>query len=150
MISKLIHKKEKRKLKVLVTQSCLSSLWPHGVQPTRLLCLWDSPGKNTGVGCHALPQGFCLTQGANTCLLHLPTLASRFFTIRTTWEAQNSIVEIAHNLGSSWPSAFRGESESVSQSCPTLCNPMACSPLEWAGWCKVNDFWNPLQMPLIT
>ena len=27
-----------------------SSLWPHGLQPTRLLCLWDFPGQNTGVG----------------------------------------------------------------------------------------------------
>ena len=27
------------------------SLWPCGLQPTRLLCPWDSPGKNTGVGC---------------------------------------------------------------------------------------------------
>ena len=27
---------------------------PHGLQPTRLLCPWDSPGKNTGVGCHCL------------------------------------------------------------------------------------------------
>ena len=32
------------------------SLWPHGLQPARLLCLWDSPGENTGVGCHALLQ----------------------------------------------------------------------------------------------
>ena len=31
------------------------SLWPHGLEPTRLLCPWDSPGKNTGVGCHAVP-----------------------------------------------------------------------------------------------
>ena len=29
-------------------------VWPHGRQPTRLLCPWDSPGKNTGVGCHFL------------------------------------------------------------------------------------------------
>ena len=29
---------------------------PHGLQPTRLLCTWDSPGKNTGVGCHFLLQ----------------------------------------------------------------------------------------------
>ena len=29
------------------------SLRPHGLQPARLLCPWDSPGKNTGVGCHA-------------------------------------------------------------------------------------------------
>ena len=29
-------------------------LQPHGLQPARLLCQWDSPGKNTGVGCHFL------------------------------------------------------------------------------------------------
>ena len=33
--------------------------------------LWDSPGKNTGVGCHFLLQGIFLTQGSNPCLLHL-------------------------------------------------------------------------------
>ena len=32
------------------------SLRPHGLQPARLLCPWDSPGKNTGVGCHFLLQ----------------------------------------------------------------------------------------------
>ena len=29
---------------------------PHGLQPTRLLCPWDFPGKSTGVGCHCLLQ----------------------------------------------------------------------------------------------
>ena len=38
---------------------------------TRLLCPWDFPGKNTGVGCHFLLQGIFLTQGSNLCLLHL-------------------------------------------------------------------------------
>ena len=32
------------------------SVRPHRRQPTRLLCPWDSPGKNTGVGCHFLVQ----------------------------------------------------------------------------------------------
>ena len=36
-------------------QSCLT-LRPHGLQPTRLPHPWDSPGKNTGVGCHCLLQ----------------------------------------------------------------------------------------------
>ena len=36
-------------------QSCLT-LRPHRPQPTRLPCPWDSPGKNTGVGCHFLLQ----------------------------------------------------------------------------------------------
>ena len=34
-----------------------NSLWPHGLYPSSLLCLWDSPGKNSGVGCHSLLQG---------------------------------------------------------------------------------------------
>ena len=37
------------------------SLQLHGLQPTRLLCPWDSPGKNIGAGCHALLQGIFLT-----------------------------------------------------------------------------------------
>ena len=32
------------------------SVRPHGLQPTRLLHPWDSPGKNTGAGCHFLLQ----------------------------------------------------------------------------------------------
>ena len=46
------------------------SLRPHRLQPTRLLCPWDSPGKNTGQGCHALPQEIFPTQGSNSGLLH--------------------------------------------------------------------------------
>ena len=56
------------------------SVRPHRQQPTRLLCPWDSPGENTGVGCHFLLQ--CMK--------------------------------------------VKSESE-VTQSCPTLCNPMDCS-----------------------
>ena len=33
------------------------SLQPYGLKPARLLCPWDSPSRNTGVGCHALFQG---------------------------------------------------------------------------------------------
>ena len=55
-------------------------MWPHRWQPTRLRPPWDSPGKNTGVGCHFLLQ--CMK--------------------------------------------VKSESE-VTQSCPTLCDPMDCS-----------------------
>ena len=47
-----------------------NSLQPHGLQPARLLCPWNSPGKNTGVGCQSLLQGIFLTQGLNPGLLH--------------------------------------------------------------------------------
>ena len=46
------------------------SFWPYGLRPTRLLCPWDSPGKNMGVGCHFLLQEVFLTQGLNLGLLH--------------------------------------------------------------------------------
>ena len=59
-----------------------NSVRPHRQQPTRLLCPWDSPGKNTGVGCHFLRQ--CIK--------------------------------------------VKRESE-VTQSCPTLSDPMDCSLL---------------------
>ena len=56
-------------LKVLIAQSCLT-LQSCGLEPTRLLCLWDSPGKNTGVGCHSLIQMVFPTQAWNSGLLH--------------------------------------------------------------------------------
>ena len=46
------------------------SVRPHGLQPTRLLHLWDSPGKNNGVDCHFLLQGIFPTQGSNPGLPH--------------------------------------------------------------------------------
>ena len=58
-----------------------NSVQPHRRQPTRLPCPWDSPGKNTGVGCHFLLQ--CMKE--------------------------------------------KSESE-VAQSCPTISDPMDCSP----------------------
>ena len=51
-----------------------NSVWPHRWQPTRLPCPWDSPGKNTGVGCHFLLQcmkGKSQSEVAQSC----PTLS---------------------------------------------------------------------------
>ena len=45
----------------LVTMS--NSLQPYGLQRARLLCPWDSPGKNSGVGCHAFLQGSSQPRG---------------------------------------------------------------------------------------
>ena len=46
------------------------SLPPQGLQPSRLLCPWDSPSKNTGVGSHSLLQGIFPTKVSNPHLLH--------------------------------------------------------------------------------
>ena len=62
-----------QKLVVMVVQSpnCARLLQPHGLQPAaRLLCLWNFPGKNTGVSCHALIQGIFPAQGLNPGLPH--------------------------------------------------------------------------------
>ena len=68
------------------------SLLPYGLYPARLLCPWDFPGNNTGVGCHFLLQGIFLTQGSNSGLPHcgqtlyrlshqeIPALVGGFFT----------------------------------------------------------------------
>ena len=47
------------------------SVQPHRWQPTRLLRPWDSPGKNTGVGCHFL--------------LHLYSIPTRKYTDTHTY-----------------------------------------------------------------
>ena len=54
---------------MLVAQSSLT-LQPCGLQPARLLCPRNSPGKNTGVGSCSFLQGIFPTQGSNLNLLH--------------------------------------------------------------------------------
>ena len=46
------------------------SLQPHGLQPPRLLCPWNSPGKNTGVGSHSRFFSESSTKGLNPGLLY--------------------------------------------------------------------------------
>ena len=96
---------------LLLSRSVVSdSVRPHRRQPTRLCCPWDSPGKNTGVGCHFLLQ--CMK--------------------------------------------VNSESE-VTQSCPTLSDPMDCSlpgssahwifqarVLEWVAIAFSNGVWYSL------
>ena len=90
----------------LLSHSVMSdSLQLHGLQPTRLLCLWDFPGKNTGVGCHFLLQGIYLTQGSNLSLLIL--LHYGFFT--------------------TVPLAATATAAKSLQSCPTLCDAIDAS-----------------------
>ena len=45
-----MHESEKWKWSLSVVSN---PQWPHGLQPSRLLRPWDSPGKSTGVGCHS-------------------------------------------------------------------------------------------------
>ena len=130
------------------------SVRPHRRQPTRLPCPWDSPGKNTGMGCHFLLQCMkvksesevaqsrmthhdpmdCSPPGSsvhgifqarvlewgaiavsNTCLtssiIHI-SQQSYMKKRRERWE-----IEVTRRRNSV-------QFSSVTQSCPTLCDPM--------------------------
>ena len=68
-----------------------TSLRPHGLQPTRFLCPWDFPGKDTGVVCHFLLQGsFWL--GYQT---QVSCTADRFF---TDWATREAHLRPSHTL----------------------------------------------------
>ena len=77
-------------------QSCPTLCEPSDY-PARLLCPWDFPGKNTGVGSHSLLQGIFQTQGSNLHLMSLE-LAGEFFTNRASWEALRRGWEISNYL----------------------------------------------------
>ena len=54
-----------------VTSVVSDSLQFYGLEPAKLLYLWDFQGKNIGVGCHFLLEGIFLTQRSNPHLLFL-------------------------------------------------------------------------------
>ena len=61
-----------------VNHSVMSnSLWSHGLQPSRFLCPWNSPGKNTGAGCHFLLQESSWPRDRT----QVSCIAGRFFTV---------------------------------------------------------------------
>ena len=80
------------------------SVQPCRMQTARLLCPCDSPGKNTGVGCH---EGIFQTQGWNPCLLHI-------------LHCQAGSLPLA-------PPEKPIQFSSVAQSSLTLCDPVDCS-----------------------
>ena len=72
------HRPLRRYVWVCVSHSVVSdSLQPHGLWPARLLCPWNSPGKNTGVGCHFFLQGiFPSLLHCRQILYHVSNLGS--------------------------------------------------------------------------
>ena len=118
------------------------SVRPHRWQPIRLPRPWDSPGKNTGVGCHFLLQ----------CVKVKVKSLSRVRLVATPWT-----VTYQAPLCLGYRQALRaGVSRellfsSVTQSCPTLCDPMDCTVhgvlqariLEWVAFTSPGDHPNP-------
>ena len=90
------------------------SMWPHGLQPTRLLCPWDLPGKSTRLGCHALFQGSSQPRDGT----HVSN-AGGFFTTGATWGATKIHVWTTPNP----PLRRLGEPRSEQQPQRTMPNP---------------------------
>ena len=93
VISILSHVKESESVSCSVLSD---SLQPDGLQPTRHLCPWSSPGKNTGVGCRSLLQMIFPIQGSNLALLHwqvgsLPPELPGKPTVKTKTESQGQL-----------------------------------------------------------
>ena len=74
-----------------------NSVWPHRRQPTRLLRPWDSPGKNTGVGCHFLLQ--CMKVKVKGKSL------SHVWLVATPWTAA---YQAPPSMGFSWQGYWSG------------------------------------------
>ena len=92
-----------------VARSGLSLCHPMDCNLPGSFCLWNFPGKNTGVDCCSLFQGIFSTQGWKLHLLHF-----------LHWQVDS--LPLSH-LGS--PLGIQSvQFSSVAQSCPTLCGPM--------------------------
>ena len=112
-----------------------SVVQPYWLEPARLLCPRDSPGKNNEVSCHAFLQGIFPTQRSNQHLLHL--LHCRW--ILYHWATRGGSPRVVTNtvatvLTTVWKYTMEKQFihpksmfSSVAQSCLTLCNPMDCS-----------------------
>ena len=101
----------------------LDSLWLHRRPPARLLCPWDFPGKNTGVGCHTFLQGIFLTQGSNPQLLHWQA-GSLPLAPPGKSNQQTSL----HSTESAWGFSCHTPDAKSIQLCPTLCDHIHGSP----------------------
>ena len=96
----------------MLSSSVISNyLQLHRLQPTRLLCPWNFPGKNTGVGCHFLFQGIFPTQGS-TRISCISCTGRQILYHCTTWQAQTVLY-----LSSSNFLGFPGGSVSKESAC---------------------------------
>ena len=131
-----------------------NSVQPNGLWPARLHSQGDSLGKNSGVGCGILLQGFFPIQESSPLLLHLSTaLAGRFFTTRFTWEAQSSGYPFTGSQPISLASSVRVSVFSCSEwrwwashVAQTVRNP----PTMWEIWVQSLSWEDPLEESMAT
>ena len=112
------------------------SVRPHRRQPTRLPRSWDSPGKNTGVGCHFLLQCVKVKLLSHVRLLATPWTAAHQAPPSTGFSRQEywsgvplPSPQVNNKYMKSYSASFviSQSVSSVAQLCPTLCDPLDCS-----------------------
>ena len=105
------------------------SVRPSGQQPIRLLCPWNSLGKNTGVGCHFLLH-FCTLFANKSVIIEI---CRNYLYMEIYYSHEHTILlqylKPQINIESVIPSFinFSVQFSSVPESCQTLCDPMNCS-----------------------
>ena len=121
-------------VKLFVCCCCIASVMsdsvrPHRWQPSRLPHPWDSPGKNTGLGCHFLLQ--CMKVKSES------EVAQLCLTLATPWTAAyQAPLSMGFSRQKYWsgvplpsPSfSYAAAAAKLLQSCPTLCDPRDGSP----------------------
>ena len=106
------------------------SLQPPWTVVARLLCPWNFPGENTGMGCYS--RGSSQTRD-QTHVSVSPALASGFFTPSTTWEAYVGSVQFSHSVVSDslWPH----ESQHARPPCPSPTPGVYSDSRASSQWC---------------
>ena len=104
-----------------------NSVRPHRRQPTRLPCPWDSPGKNTGVGCHFLLQYMNVkskSEAAQSCLTPSDPMdcSPPGFSIHGILQART-----LEWVAISFSNTLKWKVKVKSLSCVRLCDSMDCS-----------------------
>ena len=113
--------------KCLVAQLCPTLRNPMDCSPLVSSVHGDSPGKNIGVGCHALLQGIFPTQGLNPGLLHCRRILYHQSHQEALAKSEGLIIPKNYHVViiTEWLKCIECL---VSQSCPTLCDPTDCGP----------------------
>ena len=116
------------------------SLWSHGLWPTRILCPWNSPGKNTGAGCHIVSNitfPFCINLIFSGCRILITHYWIQFLSLFRIYTAI-FINEFEQTLGIS-----------DGQGSLACCSPWGhkeSDTTEWQNWTELNWFINELSL----
>ena len=98
------------------------SLWPHGLQPARLLCPWGFSGEESWSGLPCPPPGDLPNPGIE------PSSPTLQVCRRPELPGKPIFIPMIHDILDIWNVIYTiYQFSSVAQSCPTLCDPMNCS-----------------------